>query len=60
MINHSVLGTANVNVNAYTVTVDSLHIFIADTIKRLGGIRYQSDILLDYDRMLHNMNEGGG
>lgn len=51
---------ADTTLTNYTVTADELHIFIADTIKRCGGIHYQSDILLDYESMLHRMNDKGG
>ena len=44
----------------YTVSADELHIFIADTVKRCGGIHCQSDILLDYESMLHRMVESAG
>lgn len=51
---------ADTTLTNYTVTADELHIFIADTIKRCGGINYQSDVLLDYENMLHRMKDKGG
>lgn len=48
------------HVRAFEVTADSLHVFIADEVSRLGGIYYTSDTYLDYENMLHNMGEGVG
>lgn len=49
------VSIADTTITNYTVSADELHIFIADTIKRCGGIHYQSDVLLDYESMLHRM-----
>lgn len=57
--NHTVT-VADTTMTNYTVTANELHIFIADTIKRCGGIHYQSDVLLDYEAMLHHMKDKGG
>lgn len=54
------VSIADTTITNYTVSADELHIFITDTIKRCGGIHYQSDILLDYESMLHRMNDKGG
>lgn len=54
------VSIADTTITNYTVSADELHIFIADTIKRCGGIHYQSDVLLDYENMLHRMNDKGG
>lgn len=51
---------ADTTLTDYTVTADELHIFISDTIKRCGGIHYESDILLDYENMLHSMMDTAG
>ena len=60
MINHSAINCNDKTIHSYTVSADELHIFIDETISRLGGIRYNSDTYIDYERMLHDMNEGGG
>lgn len=39
------VSIADTTITNYTVSADELHIFIADTIKRCGGIHYQSDVL---------------
>lgn len=54
------VSIADTTITNYTVSADELHIFIADTIKRCGGIHYQSDILLDYENMLHRMMDTVG
>lgn len=54
------VSIADTTLTGYTVTADELHIFIADTIKRCGGINYQSDVLLDYENMLHRMMDAAG
>lgn len=51
---------ADTTITNYTVSADELHIFIADTIKRCGGIHYESDVLLDYENMLHRMMDTAG
>lgn len=61
MINkHTTTINSATTVTSYTVDANDLHVFIADTIKRLGGIYYASDTYLDYENMLHNMDEGAG
>lgn len=54
------VSIADTTITNYTVSADELHIFIADTIKRCGGIHYQSDVLLDYENMLHRMMDTAG
>lgn len=54
------VSVADTTITNYTVSADELHIFIADTIKRCGGIHYDSDVLLDYENMLHNMVDAAG
>lgn len=51
---------ADTTITSYEVSADELHLFIADTIKRCGGIHYQSDVLLDYESMLHRMMDTVG
>lgn len=54
------VSIADTTITNYTISADKLHIFIADTIKRWGGINYQSDVLLDYEDMLHRMMDAAG
>lgn len=54
------VSVADTTITSYTVSADELHIFIADTIKRCGGIHYESDILFDYENMLHSMMDTVG
>jgi hypothetical protein len=60
MIKKTTISIEGKTATNYKVDASDLHVFIADTIKRLGGIHYMSDTYLDYENMLHNMNEGGG
>lgn len=56
MYNKRTISIANKVVTSYTVSADEMHMFITDTVKRCGGCKYyQSDLLLDYESMLHNM-----
>lgn len=54
------VSIADTTITSYTVPADKLHIFIADTVKRCGCVHYQSDVLLDYENMLHRMNDNVG
>lgn len=54
------VSIADTTITNYTVSADELHIFIADTIKRCGVVHYQSDVLLDYENMLHRMMDTTG
>lgn len=56
MINPSAINCNGKTIHSYTVSADELHIFIDETISRLGGIHYNSDTYIDYERMLHDMN----
>lgn len=60
MYSKHTVSIADTTITDYTVSADELHIFIADTIKRCGGINYQSDVLLDYENMLHCMTDAAG
>lgn len=60
MYDKHVINIADTTITNYVVSADELHIFIADTIKRCGGIHYESDVLLDYENMLHRMKDKGG
>lgn len=60
MYSKHTVSIADTTITNYTVSADELHVFIADTVKRCGGIRYQGDVLLDYEGMLHRMVESAG
>lgn len=61
MYDKKTFSIADKTVTSYTVSTDELHMFIVDIIERCGGCAYyKSDILLDYNNMLHHMADKVG